>query len=46
MGIAAPPKAYLGLSSSLLEGKPCTPEERALDAEHQRQLDIWISEID
>ena len=46
MGITAPPRPYLGLSSSLLEGKPCTPEERALDAEYQRQLDIWISQVD
>lgn len=46
MRLALPPRPNLGLSSNLLEGKPCTPDERALDAEYQRQLDVWISEID
>jgi|EndMetStandDraft_5_1072996.scaffolds.fasta_scaffold1107765_2 hypothetical protein len=46
LGVAVPPKPYLGFSDNLLEGRPCTPDERALDSEYQRQLDVWISQIE
>lgn len=46
VGVAVPPKPYLGFSDNLLQGRPCTSDERALDAEYQRQLDAWISQIE
>lgn len=46
LGVAVPPKPYLGFSSNLLEGRPCTPDELALDADYQRRLDVWISQVE
>lgn len=46
LGVAVPPKPHLGFSDNLLEGRSCTPDERALDAEYQRELDVWISQIE
>jgi len=46
VGVAVPPKPYLGFSDNLLQGRPCTSDERALDAEYQGQLDAWISQIE
>ena len=46
LGVAVPPKPYLGFPSNLLEGRPCTSEELVLDADYQRQLDMWISQIE
>lgn len=45
LGIAAPPKPFLRFSENLLNGRACTPNEKALDAEYQRQLGIWVSQI-
>lgn len=46
LGIAVPLKLCLGFPSHLLEGKVCTPAERALDADYQRPLDVWVSQIE
>lgn len=46
LGVAVPPKPYLGFSSNLLEGRACTPAEHALDADYQRQLDVWVAQVE
>ena len=46
LGVAAPPKPFVGVPCQLIEGGPSTSEPRALDAEYQRQLDVWVSQVE
>lgn len=46
VGVAAPPKPFVGFPCDLIEGRPFTAEHRVLDAEYQRQLDVWVSQVE
>lgn len=46
LGVAAPPKPFVGFRCQLIEGGPSVSEPRALDAEYQRQLDVWVSQVE
>lgn len=46
VGVAAPPKPFVGFPCDSIEGRPFKAEQRALDQEYQRQLDVWVSQVE
>ncbi|RZL93498.1 MAG: hypothetical protein EOP82_07425 [Variovorax sp.] len=45
-GVAAPPKPFVGFPCDLFDGGQPTSPQRALDPEYQRQLDVWVSQVE
>jgi hypothetical protein len=46
-GVAAPPKPFVGFHCDVIDGDPpASSPGRALDPEYQRQLDVWVSQVE